>query len=100
VALGTLSFGLLVLAGLIPILVFVALSHNVLVGLGGTATGFGSAWTATVFGAGGVCVGEGCSPPSLAFVAIAILIAGIVVSVVALKQNAAMPRKEQRDSSP
>jgi len=99
VAIGTLSFGLLLLAGLIPILVFVVLSRNVLAGLGGMATGFGSAWTATLFGAGGACVGDGCSPPTFAFVAIATLVAGIVASAAALRRNTGISRKEQRDSS-
>ncbi len=99
VAIGTLSFGLLVLAGLIPILVFVVLSRNVLVGLAGMATGFGSAWTATLFAAGGACVGDGCSPASFAVVAIAVLAAGIVASAAALRQNTGMPGKEQHDNS-
>ena len=100
VAIGTLSFGLLLLTALIPILLFVVLSRNVLAGLGGTATGFGSAWTATLFGTGGACAGDGCSPASFAFAAIAILVAGLVASAVALRQSTVPRGKEQRDGSP
>src|SRR6476661_2416714 len=87
IAIGTLSLGLLLLAGLIPILGSVVLSGRLLAGLGGLATGFGTAWTAALIGALGRCPGDGCTPPGFAILSIAVLVFGLVASGAAVRQG-------------
>jgi hypothetical protein len=83
VGIGALSFGMLVLAGLIPVFVLIGRSRSVLAGLGGLGTGFGAAWTASLFGAGAACGGNRCSPETFVIAAIAIFAIGLATSTVA-----------------
>lgn len=80
-AAGSLTFGLLVLMLLGPVLLVVLLSRHTSDGLGGLGMGFGGTWLLTVLGS------SGASPVPFAISAALILAIGAAFTLVAVKSS-------------